>query len=449
MHFIGVDLGTTFVKGAVLNLHDGTLDHIGRRPFPPPLAGLPERRFEVDPHAIVAAAREVIAELARAAPDCAGVVLSSQMHGVVLADRAGQPVTPAITWRDGRALDPHPAGGTFFEQLAGHITPAERQALGNELRPGLPICTLFWLAEAGLLPRDAVALALPDFVVWQLCGAPPTTEPTNAAAHGTLDLAAGDWHHMLLERLGMGALSWPRVQPFHQPAGELEINGKFVPIYPGVGDQQCALAGAALAPGELSLNIATGSQIGLLSATPAAGDYQLRPYFDGRWLRTITHIPAGRSLALLVALLTELAERQGVAVPDPWAYVARAVEATPATDLRVDLAFFPSVLGDRGAIEHVHEGNLSVGHLFRAAFERMADTYEECARRLDPQGSWERVVFSGGLAQSMPALREIILQRLGLQHRVCAMTEDALAGLLVLAQVCAGLRPTTGDPTSS
>jgi sugar (pentulose or hexulose) kinase len=441
MYFIGIDLGTTFVKGAVLDLHTGALSHIRRRPFPDRLPGSPARRFEVDPRAIADAARDLLDELAPAAPNCAGVVLSSQMHSVVLADRAGRPVSNAITWRDTRALEPHPAGGTFFDQLTQRITPVQRQALGNELRPGLPICALFAMAESGDLPRDAVALALPDFVLWQLCGVPPASDPTMAASQGTFDLAAGDWHSDLLERLGLGALSWPRVQPFHQPTGELRVAGRLVPCYPGVGDQQCALAGAALAPGELSLNIATGSQVGLLSEESTPGDYQLRPYFGGRWLRTITHIPAGRALALLVELLTELAGRQGPAAPDPWAYIARTVEATPATDLQLDLAFFASAVGDRGAIANIHEGNLSVGHLFRAAFERMAATYEASARRLAPDADWERVVFSGGLAQGMPVLREVILRRLGAEHRVCATTEDALAGLLALARVCAGLAP--------
>jgi hypothetical protein len=88
-----------------------------------------------------------------------------------------------------------------------------------------------------------------------------------------------------------------------------------------------------------------------------------------------------------------------------------------------------------------------VGHLFRAAFERMAEMYQAAARRLAPDADWERVVFSGGLAQGMPVLREVILRHLGAEHRVCATTEDALAGLLALARVCAGLGP--GHPVSS
>lgn len=442
MHLIAIDLGTSFVKGALLDLDARSFGPVRRAPFPEPLPGLPPGRFEVDPLAVVAAARGLIDELARDAPGCDGVVLCSQMHALVLAGPRGEPRSNAITWRDQRALEPHPAGGSFFEQLARRVGADDRLALGNELRPGLPLCALFWMAETGRLPDEqTAALALPDFVLARLCGAPPAAEPTIAAAQGALDLAARDWHWPLLERLGLGGLRWPPIVDIRQPVGELMVGGRRVPCYPGVGDQQCALAGAALAMGELSLNIATGSQVSLLRAELKPGDYQARPFFDGRWLNTITHIPAGRALALLVELLCELAQAQGIAVPDPWGYIARAIEATPSTDLRADLAFFASAVGDRGAIENIREGNLSVGHLFRAAFERMAETYEACARRLAPAHDWDRLVLSGGLAQSLPALREAIGRRLGSEQRLCATPEDTIAGLLALALVCAGRAP--------
>ena len=134
----------------------------------------------------------------------------------------------------------------------------------------------------------------------------------------------------------------------------------------------------------------------------------------------------------------ELPESQGVHVPDPWGAIARAVDATPETDLAIDLAFFASALGDRGAIGNIHERNLTAGHLFRAAFERMAATYVTCARRLAPEGDWQQLVFSGGLAQNLTALRESIISQFGAPQRVCVTPEDTLQGLLALALVCSG-----------
>jgi len=353
-------------------------------------------------------------------------------------DSRGEPVSNAITWRDQRALTPHPDGGSVFEQLERRISLEDRRRLGNELRPGLPLCALFWLAETGRLPAGATAAALPDFVLAQLCDAPPATEPTIAAAQGMLDLATREWHRPLLDALGLGRLGLPAIHDLREDVGTISVGARLLPCYPAIGDQQCALLGAALVPGELSLNIATGSQISLIRPTLAFGDYQVRPFFDRSWLNTITHIPAGRALDLLVTLLCELAESQGVSVPDPWGAIARAVDATPETDLTIDLAFFASALGDRGAIGNIHEHNLSAGHLFRAAFERMAATYAACARRLAPEGDWQQLVFSGGLAQNLVALRASIVRRFGARHRVCITPEDTLQGMLALALVCSG-----------
>jgi sugar (pentulose or hexulose) kinase len=438
MRYLAIDLGSSFIKGAVLDLDARSFAHVRRQPFPAPIAGLPPLHFEIDPHQIIAATRALIDDLARDAPNCDGIVICSQMHSLVLLDAHGEAASNAITWRDQRALEPHPAGGTVFKQLEQRISSEDRQRLGNELRPGLPLCTLFWLAEMGQLPPGATATALPDFVLAQLCNTPPATEPTIAAAQGMLDLAARDWHRPLLDTLGLGRLELPAIHDLRASVGEISLGERRLPCYPAIGDQQCALLGAALAPGELSLNIATGSQVSLIRPSLAFGDYQVRPFFDSGWLNTITHIPAGRSLELLVTLLCELPASQGIHVPDPWSTIARAVDATPSTDLAIDLAFFASTLGDRGAIGNIHERNLTVGHLFRAAFERMAATYATCARRLAPADDWQQMVFSGGLAQNLVALRESIVRQFGAHHRVCVTVEDTLQGLLALALVCSG-----------
>ncbi|MEO7910274.1 MAG: FGGY family carbohydrate kinase [Roseiflexaceae bacterium] len=438
MRYLAIDLGSSFIKGAVLDLDARSFAHVRRQPFPAPITGLPPLHFELDPHQIVAATRALIDDLARDAPDCDGIVICSQMHSLLLLDARGEPISNAITWRDQRALGPHPAGSSVFEQLERRISPEDRQRLGNELRPGLPLCTLFWLAEMRQLPAGATAVALPDFVLAQLCGTPPASEPTIAAAQGMLDLAARDWHRPLLETLGLGGLGLPAIHNLRESVGTISVGARQLPCYPAIGDQQCALLGAALAPGELSLNIATGSQVSLIRPALAFGDYQVRPFFDSSWLNTITHIPAGRSLELLVTLLCELAESQALRVPDPWSAITRAVDATPETDLTVDLAFFASALGSRGAINNIHEHNLTVGHLFRAAFERMATTYATCARRLAPTDDWQQLVFSGGLAQNIVALREVIVRQFGARHRICSTPEDTLQGLLTLALVCSG-----------
>jgi sugar (pentulose or hexulose) kinase len=178
------------------------------------------------------------------------------------------------------------------------------------------------------------------------------------------------------------------------------------------------------------------------------GDFQTRPFFDGRFLRTITHIPGGRALNALVRLLCELAEAQGFRLRDPWDYILDQAASVTATDLHVDPAFYYSATGDRGSITGAREETLTVGHLFRAAFEGMADNYAQCAQRICPARDWTRIVFSGGVALKVALLRECLCRRLGFEHRLAPSEEDTLLGLLILALAFSGRTASVSDAMS-
>lgn len=439
MRYIGIDIGTSFIKGGILDLETLQVHSIHRQPFPDPQTGLPPLLYEVDPHHIVRAVEALLDSLLEQAPQCQGVVVCSQMHGLVLMDESGQALSNAITWRDQRALQPAAEGGTYFEAMMARISDAERQQLGNGLRAGLPICTLYWLRENNQLPDGAIPATLPDFVLSRLCReSRPGVEPTNAAAHGAYNVATGDWHWAVINRLGLGSLAWPAPRAVNQVVGTWSARGREIPCFAPVGDHQCALAGTFLESGELSLNVSTGSQVSLVTPDLRTGNYEVRPYFDGRYLNTLVQVPAGRALDALVSLLTEVARRSGVELPAPWEIISQAVAEVPESDLDVNLAFFASALGDHGHIANMREDNLSVGHLFRAAYQSMADTYLACALRLSPRREWSRLVFSGGLVQKQDALRTLIQQRFDCESRLCASSEDTLLGLLSLALFASG-----------
>ncbi len=440
MHFIAIDLGTTFIKGAVVNLDELCLEHIERRPYPNPVPGLPALFHEVDPLAATSATRELIQVLLAHTPNCAGVVMCSQMHGLVLTNERAEPLSNHISWLDQRILQPRPGGdGTYFDALKSIISDAEAQQLGHELQPSRPLCFLYWLKENGQLPEgNVIPSSLPNFVLANLCGTVPTSDATNASAHGAFNLETLDWHWEIIERLGLSDLQWPQIQPFGEMVGTLRMAGQTLPCYTPVGDHQCALVGAFLRAGELSLNIATGSQVSLVTESLTLGDYQTRPYFDGQFLNTVTGVPAGRALNHLVDLLCEVGRAQGHPADDAWDYIIDATAQVGDTDLAVNLSFFDSVGGASGHIANISEANLTVGHLFRAAFQSMADNYYASALNLSPHAAWTTLVFSGGLAQKMDVLRQLTQARFQTTARLCVAAEDALLGLLVLAMVSDG-----------
>jgi len=419
--FIAIDVGSSFIKAAVADIDALHLRHTLRVPFPGFVPGLPPLHREVDPAAILSAVEDLLASAVALAP-CSGLVFCGQMQGFVLVNGRGEPVSNYVSWLDRRVT---PAE---FDEFATHVSPAIRREVGNEFRPGIALPLLYWLDRRGALPSgDVTPVSIADFVVARLCNAAPVMDPTQAAAFGALRLAGMRWHDEVIGRLGLQRLCWPQVAP----TGSLAGAWRGVPCYASVGDQQCAVAGALLINGELSVNIGTGSQLSMILDAPAAGDLQIRPYFDGRFLRTITHIPGGRALAALVGLLTELG---GASEEDAWRRIEPAVAAVPATDLHANTAFFPGPCGEGGTLENLHEGNMTVGHVFRAVFESMADNYQACARRLDPERAATSAVFSGGVARRLPILRELTAARLGLPSRLSPHPEDTLYGLMVVAR---------------
>ena len=439
MKYLALDLGTSFLKGAVLDLDTAEISHVARTPFPAAVTGLPARYVEVDPAAIVRATQTLLDQLAAQAPDAVGVVVTSQMHGLVVMDAKGKARSNAVTWQDQRILDLRDDGKTtqydrFMEQMPQAAIPS----IGNVLKPSLPLCTLVWMANQGQLVDGAIPASLPDYVLATLSGSPAVAEPTMAASMGLFDLTTGDWHRGILREFGLDGLAWPRIVDVREPSYLLHVGGKELPCYAAVGDHQCAVVGALLQPGELSLNISTGSQLGAISPTLVPGPFETRPYFDVGFLQTITRLPAGRALTSLVNLLTALPHAEGYTMRDPWATIAAAVEATPQTDMVANVNFFATLLGDEGGLTHLTEENLHVGHLFRAAFQAMAQNYLQCCELLAPPQPLTQIVFSGGLAQRFAPLREEITTRLQLPYRLCPTSEDTLLGLLALARVAAG-----------
>ena len=448
MDYLGIDIGTSFIKGGVLDIDNCKLDAVERIPSPEPYSDEQGMLHEVDPARFISAVRQIIGRLMAASDGCAGIVICGQMGDLVLTDDLGEAKFRYISWLDRRSLLEHPSGrGTYFDLYSERLGTKWPARLGNEVRPGLPLAFLFWLEQNSQLLDGSIPVTLPDYVASNLCGVKLVMEWTSTTS--TLDVETRSWPGELIKQLNLERLAWPEIVDFRHQVGHCEIESARIPVYAAVGDHQCAVAGTLLQEGELSINISTGSQVAMIAPDATVGDYQLRPFFDAHNLRTITNIPAGRSLATLVKLLMEIPAAQKIELDDPWDYVFQQAERILDSDMVSNLAFFPGSVEGPGQLSNLHEGNLSVGHLFRSALETMAGYYERFAQRLSPAGDWQRIVFSGGIAQRSELLRRLICDRLKDQYRLTSSTEDTMIGLMVLARVVSGLDQTTGEASDA
>ncbi len=377
MSSLAVDVGGTFIKVAVIT--EGRVGKVVRAPIPEfldPSGALGEHGHarEIDPASLDAAVHEVLASVGSGVELDGRVFVSGQMAGLAFVDESGAAVAPLISWQDTRYTD--------VANVVGALGEIELADLGDGVRVGSPLVTL----AGHNRPGDAHVTSLLAYVAGRIGGTrAEVVHTTDAGSWGLLDTRRGRWSE--------AACRVARVDPEGLP----EVSASVRPIAPGsrvftaVGDQQASLLGAGLQEGWLSVNLATGCQVSLLS-DDFGTSAQTRPYFGavfgGRYLHTVTHLPAGRLLA---------AELRATRGSEDWEWLAG-----PGMD-------------QLEAVAAVVRG------------------IKDAAARLGALGS--PVLFSGGVVQQLPQLRDPLMHALrASEARNFTGDDAALAGLAAFAQ---------------
>jgi xylulokinase len=414
-----VDLGATYVKVAVLRPDEGIVGE-SKSSFPA-FRSLDGPYRTIDPAMVAAAVEAAIASVLPLAGSPERILLSGQMHGWTLTDEHNVPHLPLVTWQDDRALVAR-NGIPYLDQLRNSQPPEIWQAVGNELRSGLPV--------AGIYATDLTAIGGPlrlhsllSWVAAALTAKPQFVQHiTDAAASGMFDLKVGSWSEQITALVGGGRLLLPRVSwtpgviGFHRTSGAAVLTP--------VGDQQAALLGAGIGEGVTAFNIATGGQVARLACEHAGDRCQTRPYFDGMLLHTKTHLPAGRALTHGVALLS-----RGRADDEAWRWAAKAASAPGRPGLpRAHPTFYGTGGGGWSGITDANSSE----DLVQALVAAIAKPYVDGAVDVGFQ-PMDEVLFCGGVAQRFAPLRVAIGSQLNRPTKVAPEGDMALRGLAVLA----------------
>ncbi len=435
MSFIGIDIGSSFIKGAILDPDNLSLRHVVRIPFPDRIDLVNPLLYEFTPATIVSCARKLIEQLMETIKACEGILVCSQMHGMVLADGKGETHSNFIAWTDHRGEMQHPSyPGRYIDEIFSRIGPEKRRQLGNELNMERPACFLYWLREKGQLRLDSFPLSIADYVVYKLCNSIsiPVTDMTNASATGFFNLQTSTWDLDVLTTLGLRELSLPMLSTHGDVVGHYPSNGNLVPIYTPIGDFQCALLGALTNKTELSINVSTGAQVSRITDQLHVGNHQTRPFVEGTFINTFSDAPGGRSFEQLSQLLLERTPSD--ANGDHWARIIVALEGVPNTDLEVDL-WANNIPGN---VRNMRADNTNLGGILRGALKGMARSYNSYATQLWEERAWTDIVLSGGFASKIVAIRDTIQQEFRSGYRLSPLPEDTLLGLLILSRSFSG-----------
>jgi xylulokinase len=261
---LGLDIGSSSVKGSLLDVSTGKVITQASSPAEEmAIEALKPGWAEQHPDLWWEHVSRVIQAIRSSSPKelsaLKAIGIAYQMHGLVLVDRDGKPVRPAIIWCDSRAVE---LGAQAFSKL-GHEQCLE--TLGNS--PGnFTAAKLAWVKnnEPQLLERAAYCMLPGDYIALRLTGRFGTTP--SALSEGILwdfkhnSIAAQVLKHFqipvsLIPPLGdsVGAFAELRAEV----ARELGLPPG-VPVTYRAGDQpNNALALNVLNPGEVAANAGT------------------------------------------------------------------------------------------------------------------------------------------------------------------------------------------------
>lgn len=408
MIIIAIDCGASFLKGA--RFSSNRLENVLQLDAPSTKKTTDIFKIsQID--VLTESVRKMICELAHSGEEIT-LCISNEMHGFILSESDGKPYTDYISWQNelGNILID---GKSSAEMLRKEISDIDVLNTGMPLRGGLPSCNLLYLKRKGLLTGNLHFYTLGDYIIRRLSGSEPAAHPTNAAATGLFDLRTNDWNRKLIDFVADDGMIFPKVS---FECTLFKINGISVRALPAIGDQQAALLGAGVKPGDISFNLGTGAQVSTVVDEPVCGtDYQIRPFFDGKFLKTVPHIPSGRALNVYFRFVKSILDRYGCTCDSSEIYsgMLKAAESADEVGLVCDMSFFENAVTNNimGSINNIPESGFTFGNLMKSVFDQLADNFIYIAKRLEPDLTKpERVVFSGGLARKIECIRRRITE---------------------------------------
>ena len=210
--FIGLDLGTSSLKGLVI---DDAQNIFAESIVPLQVNRLHDGWSEQAPQDWLDAVEAVMEALAKQV-DLSGVRaigLSGHMHGATLLDVSDAVLRPCILWNDIRSAD---------EAAKLDADPMFRRLTGNIVFPGFTAPKLSWVRthEPDLFEQVAKVLLPKDYLRLWLSGE-YVAEMSDAAGTSWLDVGKRDWSDDLLAATGLTRSHMPRLVEGSEASGTL------------------------------------------------------------------------------------------------------------------------------------------------------------------------------------------------------------------------------------
>jgi len=441
---LGLDISTTGAKALLINL-DGEVIASATTPLslqtPYPLWS------EQNPgewwQGIKTSIQEVLAEKNTSPDSIAGVGLTGQMHGLVMLDKTGQVLRPAILWNDQRT-------GPQCDQIRERVGRQRLiQITGNDALTGFTAPKILWVQEhePEIFARSRHVLLPKDYIRYRLTG---EFGMDKAGGSGTIlfNLQERNWSDELLRELELPREWFPQTFEGSEVSGKISKQAAAetglsagTPVVGGAGDQSAQATGVgAFEPGIIALTLGTSGVV--FAPTESA---LIEP--DGR-LHAFCHSSPGRwhLMGVMLSAAGSLQWYRDTIAPE-MSFEDLIEEAGGIPPGSEGLYFLPYLTGERTPHPDPYARGAWVGltirheraHMTRAVLEGVTFGLKDSFELIQTAGlgSINQVRVSGGGAKSH-LWQQILADSLGVELVTVNTTEGAAFGAALLAGVGAG-----------
>jgi xylulokinase len=268
-HFLGIDIGTSGAKALALT-ENGIIAAMAQQEYP---LSTPQPLWaEQDPYlwwnATQFCIRRVLSQVP--ASEITAVGLTGQMHGLVMLDKYGDVLRPAILWCDQR---------TALQCQEMTVAVGEETLIAETCNPvltGFTAPKILWVRqhEPHIYDQTAMILLPKDYIRWKLCGE-FATEVSDASGTSLLNVPQRRWSAKVLSALNIDKLLLPRVYESQEISGEINTAGAQAtgllagtPVVGGGGDQAAGAVGNGIVQSGI-VSVATGTSGVVFAASDA------------------------------------------------------------------------------------------------------------------------------------------------------------------------------------
>ncbi|MCO4784821.1 MAG: xylulokinase [Marinomonas atlantica] len=298
--FLGLDLGTSGLKGVVINEQGHVVAQANQHlTVSSPRAIWSEQAPEVWWQALidVCSALSDVVDLKQ----IQAIGLSGQMHGATLIDVNGAVLRPCILWNDGRSQE---QCKTLME-----TNPELMSLSGNLAMPGFTLPKILWVKEnePEIYAQIDKVLLPKDYLAYQLTGV-FSSDCSDAAGTLWLNPQTRQWDEHLLKLTGLSLANMPSVHEGAQIIGQLSpsvasaLGFNDVPVVAGAGDNAAGAVGMGITePGQGFVSLGTSGVYFVVSeshnANPENTVHAFCHALPNRWHQMGVTLSAANSLS--------------------------------------------------------------------------------------------------------------------------------------------------------